>query len=129
MENLLEEITGLNNNHHNNHRKHAHETVELQLESTPNTKKYSSSRNKKRKYNSLSTQIAILNSEGARAQSLLLCLKTVEIEEKDEILYFGFLSFLRQHLDDLAVEELFNKFPKSQSLSSSQFVCLLTLTV
>ena len=107
---------------------------------------------KKRKYNKVSTQIEILSSEKCRAQSLLLCSKPEQIKKDGCVKEFGFLKYLHTNLSENAVCELFSKFPqkygknksqkeneqikqnKSQneenhSLSVSQFLSILTLTV
>eukprot|EP01084_Bolivina_argentea_P183402 316473_1 len=103
-----------------------------ELNSTPSkaltseTSKPIAHKTKKMSYNRISTQIEILNSEGLKAQSLLLCIKRSNIDEEKE---YGFLPFLRHDLDDESVDELFNKFPDATSLTATQFVSLLTLTV
>eukprot|EP01083_Nonionella_stella_P004345 12561_1 len=93
---------------------------------TSETSKPIAHKTKKMSYNRISTQIEILNSEGLKAQSLLLCIKRSNIDEEKE---YGFLPFLRHDLDDESVDELFNKFPDATSLTATQFVSLLTLTV
>eukprot|EP01083_Nonionella_stella_P173466 598453_1 len=49
---------------------------------------------KKRKYNKVRTQIEILCSDNARAQSLLLCSKPEKIYRKGKLKEFGFLRYL-----------------------------------
>lgn len=97
---------------------------------------------KKRRYNKVSTQIEILISENARAQSLLLCSKPEKITKDGTIKEFGFLKYLDTNLSEASVKELFSKFPPSHKhtnnhnnnndenrLSVSQFLTILTLTV
>eukprot|EP01083_Nonionella_stella_P297902 1011399_1 len=89
------------------------------------------SKTNKPKYNHIGTQIEILHSEGAKAQSLLLCIKTEKIGvdlKRGTIKTFRFLPFLKTNMNDEAVKELFNKFLNSK-LNISPFVSLLTIIV
>jgi len=88
----------------------------------------------------------ILNHDGLRAQSLLLCVKPEYIDNNngDEGFgmnknknrkEFGFLSFLEKTITTDAVNELFLKFSNKTKqknkkyLSNAQFTSILTLTV
>ena len=79
----------------------------------------------------------ILNHDGLRAQSLLLCIKQEYIESNEETGFnkkkkeFGFLSFFEKTITSNSVNELFKKFPNNNKkyLSNSQFISILTLSV
>ena len=101
--------------------------------------KSQSNKNKKRKrkYNRLSTQIRILCSENARAQSLLLCAKPEVIKRNSTIKEFGFLKYLERNLTQHSIGQLFEKFSSKKIdenenaniLSISKFLNLFTLVV